>query len=200
MPARLRAAGIAAKRPCMSSAVGTAAACAEQCHLAAAVAATLCGPMQPLWSQCSPLTGPTSAAPPWLALSCSAALKGTHLLRLAPLIKTSNVLHLKSLLSCTSRAHVFKEVHANTFACTHICVAWQGCCSEAAALIFLLAAAQLPRCPCRTAAQQGGGDFVAPVQRVTDFLAEQPSTGSLPTSSYRSAARQACYFVVQHRS
>ena len=61
---------------------------------------------------------------------------------------------------------------------------------------------QRPRCLCRTAAQQGGGDFIAPVQRVTDFLAEQPSTGVLPTSSYRSAVRQARCFVarVQHRS
>lgn len=118
-----------------------------------------------------------------------------YLLQLASMIK--------SLLSCSTSTLSFKEVHAITIFRTRVCSAWQGCCSEAAALIPLLAAAyQWPRCLCRTAAQQGGGDFVAPVQRVTDFLAEQPSTGILPTSSYRSAARQAHYFVVlvQHLS
>lgn len=39
---------------------------------------------------------------------------------------------------------------------------------------------------CRLAAVRGGGNLVAPVQRVTDFLAGQVSTGSLPSSSYRS--------------
>eukprot|EP00891_Asterochloris_glomerata_P009393 jgi/Astpho2/9393/fgenesh1_pm.00145_%23_3_t len=54
-----------------------------------------------------------------------------------------------------------------------------------------LAGIELQRSIERTAAQQGGGDFVAPVQRVTDFLAEQPSTGILPTSSYRLGVKPA---------
>ena len=38
---------------------------------------------------------------------------------------------------------------------------------------------------CRLAAQLGGGNLVAPAQRVTDFLAEEVSRSTLPTSSYR---------------
>ncbi len=38
----------------------------------------------------------------------------------------------------------------------------------------------------RLAAKLGGGNLVAPVQRVTDFLAGQLSSGALPSSSYRS--------------
>lgn len=37
----------------------------------------------------------------------------------------------------------------------------------------------------RAAAVMGGGGFVAPVQRVTDFMAGELSTGTLPSSSYR---------------
>ena len=104
-----------------------APACAEQHYLAAAVGATLCGPMLPLWSLYSPLTGPTSATLPWLVLSCSAALKGTHLLHPASLNK--------SLLSSTSRAHVLQGG-----ACNHCCLhthvfrlaglLLRGCCSK----------------------------------------------------------------------
>ena len=64
--------------------------------------------MQPLLLLYSPLTGPTSATLPWLVLSCSAALKGMHLLHLASLNK--------SLLSSTSRAHRFQRG-----ACNHVC-------------------------------------------------------------------------------
>jgi uncharacterized FAD-dependent dehydrogenase len=32
---------------------------------------------------------------------------------------------------------------------------------------------------------RGGGDLVAPVQRVADFLEGRPSAGALPSSSYR---------------
>ncbi len=43
----------------------------------------------------------------------------------------------------------------------------------------------------REAAIRGGGLFVAPVQRVTDFLAGRGSTGTLPSSSYRLGVRSA---------
>lgn len=43
---------------------------------------------------------------------------------------------------------------------------------------------------CRLAARLGGGNLVAPVQRVTDFLAGQLSSGTLPSSSYRSVLQQ----------
>ena len=39
----------------------------------------------------------------------------------------------------------------------------------------------------REAAARGGGAFVAPAQRVTDFLAGQAPKGPLPASSYRCA-------------
>lgn len=38
---------------------------------------------------------------------------------------------------------------------------------------------------CREAARRGGGGFVAPVQRVSDFMEGVESLGELPTSSYR---------------
>lgn len=41
----------------------------------------------------------------------------------------------------------------------------------------------------REAARRGGGGFVAPAQRVTDFLAGQPPQQPLPTSSYRWGGR-----------
>lgn len=43
----------------------------------------------------------------------------------------------------------------------------------------------------REAAVRGGGCLVAPVQRVTDFLAGQLSTGTLPSSSYRLGVKSA---------
>lgn len=48
-----------------------------------------------------------------------------------------------------------------------------------------LAGMELQREIEREAARRGGGDFVAPVQRVTDFLAGDASKGPLPSSSYR---------------
>ena len=42
---------------------------------------------------------------------------------------------------------------------------------------------------CREAAVRGGGGFVAPVQRVTDFMAGEISNGALPSSSYRLGVR-----------
>ncbi|KAA6420919.1 MAG: oxidoreductase electron carrier [Trebouxia sp. A1-2] len=43
----------------------------------------------------------------------------------------------------------------------------------------------------RLAARLGGGNLVAPVQRVTDFLAGQLSSGVLPSSSYRLGVKSA---------
>ncbi|DBB05856.1 TPA: hypothetical protein ACH3X3_009865 [Trebouxia sp. C0006] len=43
----------------------------------------------------------------------------------------------------------------------------------------------------RLAAKLGGGNLVAPVQRVTDFLAGQLSSGALPSSSYRLGVKSA---------
>ncbi|KAL0040454.1 hypothetical protein WJX77_007475 [Trebouxia sp. C0004] len=43
----------------------------------------------------------------------------------------------------------------------------------------------------RLAARLGGGNLVAPVQRVTDFLAGQVSSGALPSSSYRLGVKSA---------
>ncbi|KAK9829431.1 hypothetical protein WJX72_005837 [[Myrmecia] bisecta] len=43
----------------------------------------------------------------------------------------------------------------------------------------------------REAARRGGGCFVAPVQRVTDFMAGETSQGTLPSSSYRLGVKSA---------
>ncbi len=43
----------------------------------------------------------------------------------------------------------------------------------------------------REAARRGGGAFVAPVQRVSDFMARRTSSGELPSSSYRLGVRSA---------
>ncbi|OAE26625.1 hypothetical protein AXG93_4542s1460 [Marchantia polymorpha subsp. ruderalis] len=42
------------------------------------------------------------------------------------------------------------------------------------------------------AARRGGGDFVAPVQTVTDFLDDRLSENELPSSSYRLGVKSAC--------
>eukprot|EP00890_Picochlorum_soloecismus_P002019 jgi/Picsp_1/2818/NSC_01044-R1_protein len=44
----------------------------------------------------------------------------------------------------------------------------------------------------RKAALMGGGNFMCPVQRLTDFLSEQKSAEPLPTSSYRLGVKSAC--------
>ena len=44
---------------------------------------------------------------------------------------------------------------------------------------------------CREAARRGGGAFVAPVQRVSDFMERRASNGELPSSSYRLGVRSA---------
>ena len=52
---------------------------------------------------------------------------------------------------------------------------------------------------CRRAAQIGGGNLVAPVQRVTDFLAGTPSTtATLPSSSYRSGTLSIDSMLLHH--
>ena len=43
----------------------------------------------------------------------------------------------------------------------------------------------------REAARRGGGRFVAPVQRVSDFMESRTSSGELPSSSYRLGVRSA---------
>lgn len=49
----------------------------------------------------------------------------------------------------------------------------------------VLAAVELQRQIEREAARRGGGNLTVPVQRALDFMEERPSTGVLPSSSYR---------------
>ncbi|CAH9144510.1 unnamed protein product [Cuscuta epithymum] len=54
-----------------------------------------------------------------------------------------------------------------------------------------LAGVQFQRTFEQKAALMGGGDFVVPVQRVTDFLGNKSSVASLPSSSYRLGVKAA---------
>ena len=54
-----------------------------------------------------------------------------------------------------------------------------------AAAAAAAAASQSLLLTCRLAAKLGGGNLVAPAQRVNNFLAEEVSRSTLPTSSYR---------------
>lgn len=93
-----------------------------------------------------------------------------------PVLYVVQVMHSANFVHCHTKLHMTHDMLPSTACSCILLVMFSRYMTVAKCVVAIW---------CRLAAIRGGGSLTAPVQRVTDFLAEQVSTGPLPSSSYR---------------